>query len=98
MSKVWSFSTLSPTSGTPSTIRPGFWSVFVFPNKIKANLLGSKKQGKPVVERVQWFCGIPRQPACRPSALQYKMISREFHNIQLYSHLLVHHCWRGLPH
>ena len=64
MSKVWSLSALSSTSSAPPTIRPGFSSVLV-PNidKIEANLLLSKKQGKPVVERVQWFCGIPRQPA-----------------------------------
>ena len=91
MSKVWTFSALSPTSSAPATIRPGFSQVLNPKHFYKQNnLLLSKKQGKPVVERVQWFCGIPRHPACLPSAL-YKMISRELHSNQLRSHLLVHH-------
>ena len=66
------------TTHNQSWILVSFW-IFEF-LQIKVNLLLSKKQGKPVVERVQWFCGIPRQPACRPSAL-YKMISREFQDV-----------------
>ena len=62
MSNVWSIPTLSSTSSAPTTIRPRFSSVFLR-NSRPMYLLLLKKHGKPVVERVQWFCGIPRQPA-----------------------------------
>ena len=77
MSKVWTFSTLSPASSAPATIRPGFSPVFIqkhFRTKQPAFVEEAREAGGGEGPVVLWDAKAASLPPFSPTQNYFKKI------------------------